>query len=144
VRCVQRLGVVTKLQSLISTLGITYPRVREEKLVSRIYFHCAQDVTRPWGIVIRLQSGQRSLGLAGLAGGRSAQNSHFTSRCLTIPMQAIRYNNSWSGVKPRPYEPERQTADIVWMKLRGVQNPYLAWNAQERRIARLLANVAPE
>lgn len=59
-------------------------------------------------------------------------------------MQAIRYNNSWSGVKPRPYEPERQTADIVWMKLRGIQNPYLVWNAQERRIARLLANVAPE
>ena len=142
-RRVRRLGVVIKLQSLISTLGITYLRVREGRRVSRIYFHCVPDATRLWETIIHLQSGQRSLDHVGIVGG-SIQNSHFTSRCLTIPMQAIRYNNSWSGVKPRPYEPERQTADIVWMKLRGIQNPYLVWNAQERRIARLLANVAPE
>jgi hypothetical protein len=58
-------------------------------------------------------------------------------------MQAVRFKSKWFGVKPRPYEPERQTADIAWMKLRGVSNPYRTWYENERRIARLL-NVAPE
>lgn len=68
-RRVRRLGVVIKLQSLISTLGITYPRVREERRVSRIYFHCVPDATRPWGTIIHLQSGQRSLDHVGIVGG---------------------------------------------------------------------------
>lgn len=58
-------------------------------------------------------------------------------------MQAVRFKSKWFGIQPRPYEPERQTADIAWMKLRGVSSPYRTWYENERRIARLL-NVAPE
>jgi len=58
-------------------------------------------------------------------------------------MQAVRFKNTWYGIRPRPYEPERQTADIAWMKLRQVPNVYKAWYENERRISRLL-NVAPE
>lgn len=58
-------------------------------------------------------------------------------------MQAVRFKNTWYAVRPRPYEPERQTADIAWMKLRQVPNVYRTWYENERRIARLL-NVAPE
>ena len=61
-----------------------------------------------------------------------------------VDMQALRWNSQWYAVRPRPNEPERQTADIAWLRLKGDPNPYQTWYAKERRIARLLANVATE
>ena len=59
-------------------------------------------------------------------------------------MQAVRFKNTWYTVRPRQYESERQVADISWLKLKGTPGAYRVWNEAERRIARLLANVASE
>ena len=59
-------------------------------------------------------------------------------------MQALRWKTQWYAVRPRPNEPERQTLDIAWLRLQGVTNPYRQWFEDERRVARLLANVASE
>ena len=62
---------------------------------------------------------------------------------LVQSMQAVRFRDTWYTICPRPYEPERQVADIAWLKLKGIPTPYRIWYESERRIARLL-NVAPE
>ena len=62
----------------------------------------------------------------------------------SVVMQALRWKNQWFVVRPRPNESERQTMDVAWLRLRGVPNPYRQWFEDERRIARLLANVASE
>lgn len=61
-----------------------------------------------------------------------------------VVMQAFRWKNQWFAIRPRPNESERQTMDIAWFRLRGVTNPYRQWFEDERRIARLLSNVASE
>ena len=61
-----------------------------------------------------------------------------------VVMQALRWKNQWFVVRPRPNEPERQTLDIAWLRLKGSTNPVRQWFEEERRIARLLANVASE
>jgi hypothetical protein len=61
-----------------------------------------------------------------------------------VVMQAVRWKNQWFRVVPRPGEPERQTADIAWLRIKGDSTPYLTWFQNERRIARLLANLATE
>lgn len=61
-----------------------------------------------------------------------------------VVMQALRLKNQWFVVRPRPNEPERQVLDIAWLRLKGIPNPYRQWFEDERRIARLLANVASE
>lgn len=59
-------------------------------------------------------------------------------------MQALRWKNQWFVVRPRPNESERQMHDIAWLRLKGAQNPYRQWFEEERKVARLLANVASE
>ena len=96
---------------------------------------------------IHLQNGRRSLNLppgsVGVTRLRLNQNS-FTWGRRYNGMQAIRFKDSWYTVCPRPYESERQVADIAWLKLKGTPAPYRSWYESERRIARLLANVASE
>ena len=61
-----------------------------------------------------------------------------------VDMQAVRWKNQWFAIQPRPNEPERQSLDIAWLRLKGTPNPYRTWFESERRIARLLSNVASE
>jgi hypothetical protein len=62
---------------------------------------------------------------------------------LVQSMRVVRFRDTWYTVRPRLYEPERQVADIAWLKLKQTPGAYRAWYESERRIARLL-NVAPE
>jgi len=54
---------------------------------------------------------------------------------------AIRIQGKWCRVKPKPYEPERQTYNIASKILHQNLSPeaaYLEWFAQERKDAKLL------
>lgn len=87
-------------------------------------------VIRPWERIIRLMNG---VGFTHLQFGGGS-----------VVMQALRWKNQWFVVRPRPNEPERQTLDIAWLRLKGSTNPVRQWFEEERKVARLLANVASE
>lgn len=57
-------------------------------------------------------------------------------------MEAIRYNGQWFKVIPKPYEPERQTYEIAWQRVREplVLSPeaYRKWYANEQRKVKVL------
>jgi hypothetical protein len=57
-------------------------------------------------------------------------------------MAAIRYNGNWLKVIPKPYEPERQTFEIAWERVREplVLSPeaYRKWYANEQRKVKVL------
>lgn len=50
----------------------------------------------------------------------------------------IRYNGQWFKITPKPYEPERVTFEIAWMKLNG--DGYLQWFKKERNISKIVYN----
>lgn len=56
--------------------------------------------------------------------------------------QVIRYNWEWFRIEPKPYEPERQTAEIVWSILREPElkpsEAYRRWYLKERENAKVL------
>lgn len=56
-------------------------------------------------------------------------------------LPVLRFRNQWFAVIPRPYESERQSEDVAWSL---IQKQNLSWHSQERKMARLLANVASE
>ena len=57
-------------------------------------------------------------------------------------LPCLRFRNQWFSINTQPYEPERRTADLAWSQV--MQKPNLSWHSQERKIARLLANVASQ
>ena len=54
----------------------------------------------------------------------------------------VRYNNAWHKIVAKPYEPERQTNEVVWSMLREplLKSPdaYRQWNSEEKRKASIL------
>jgi hypothetical protein len=57
-------------------------------------------------------------------------------------MEAIRYNGQWFKVIPKLYEPERQTFEIAWQRLREplILSPeaYRNWYVNEQRKVKVL------
>jgi hypothetical protein len=57
-------------------------------------------------------------------------------------MAAIRYNGNWLKVIAKPYEPERQTFEIAWERVREplVLSPeaYRKWYSNEQRKVKVL------
>ena len=57
-------------------------------------------------------------------------------------MEAIRYNGKWFKVIPKLYEPERQTFEIAWQRVREplVLSPeaYRNWYAAEQKKVKVL------
>jgi len=55
-------------------------------------------------------------------------------------MQVVRYQGNWIGIKAKPYEPERQTAEISWSIIRGLSSAeaYRKWFAKEQENAKVL------
>ena len=56
-------------------------------------------------------------------------------------MDIIRYKGKWYKVNPKPYEPEKQTAEIVWLQLREPITPaeaYVNFFKKQREDARIL------
>jgi len=55
--------------------------------------------------------------------------------------KAVRYQGKWIKIKAKPYEPERQTAEIAWMMIRkntSSAEAYRAWFAKEQENAKVL------
>jgi len=49
----------------------------------------------------------------------------------------IRFEGKWIKIIPKPYEPERQTFQTVWMKLNGQA---FNWFEKERLISKIVYN----
>jgi hypothetical protein len=55
-------------------------------------------------------------------------------------MPVVRYNGKLYEIKPRPFEPERMTADIAWIQIKEGVTPevaYRLWFERQRRISRV-------
>ena len=55
--------------------------------------------------------------------------------------QVVRHSGQWIKIVPKPYEPDRQTHEIVWsMIVSGAQSPevYRQWYANEEKRASVL------
>jgi hypothetical protein len=56
--------------------------------------------------------------------------------------QLVRYNGKWFQIIAKPYEPERQTAEIAWSMLREPSltppEAYRKWYEKERENAKVL------
>lgn len=57
-------------------------------------------------------------------------------------MEIVRYNKTWYKIVPKPYEPERQTAEIAWMQIKypdlGKEAAYRKYFEKQREDARIL------
>jgi len=51
----------------------------------------------------------------------------------------LRYNGLWYKIIPKPYEVERITFEIAWLKIRENKS-YKEWFKKERNISALLYN----
>lgn len=51
----------------------------------------------------------------------------------------VRYNGTWIRVTPRPYEPERVTHQIAWLKIIHGKG-YREWFENERKLSKILYN----
>jgi len=55
--------------------------------------------------------------------------------------KVIRYQGKWIRIKAKPYEPERQTAEIAWNMIRKnitSAQAYREWFAKEQENAKVL------
>jgi hypothetical protein len=52
----------------------------------------------------------------------------------------FRFCGKWYSVKPKSFEPERQTHEIMWEIARGVEQKkaYRDWYAKEQKISSLI------
>jgi hypothetical protein len=51
----------------------------------------------------------------------------------------IRFRSRWMEIRPRPYEPERQTTDVAWIQMKEDVSPeeaYRIWYEKQRTISR--------
>lgn len=57
-------------------------------------------------------------------------------------MAAVRYNGNWVKIIPKQYEPERQTYEIVWQRMREPlvlsAEAYRKWYVNEQRKVKVL------
>lgn len=56
--------------------------------------------------------------------------------------QVVRYQGKWIKISAKPYEPERQTAEIAWSMIRQPTltppEAYRKWFAKEQQNAKVL------
>lgn len=53
----------------------------------------------------------------------------------------VRFQGKWIEIQPKPYEPERMTADIAWIQIKeGVtaEEAYRKWFELQRKLSRLI------
>ncbi len=53
----------------------------------------------------------------------------------------IRFQGKWYEIHPKPYEPERMTADVAWIQLKekvSSEEAYIRWFDRQRKLSRLL------
>jgi len=53
----------------------------------------------------------------------------------------IRFQGKWYEINPKPFEPERMTADIAWLQIKENVSPeeaYRRWFERQRKLSRLL------
>jgi len=53
----------------------------------------------------------------------------------------VRFQGRWFEIHPKPYEPERMSADIAWIQIKdGVTTSaaYRMWFETQRKLSRLL------
>jgi hypothetical protein len=55
----------------------------------------------------------------------------------------VRYNGKWFKITPKPFEPERMTEEIAWMKVKDPSKTYADWFKQESNLSKLLYNERP-
>jgi hypothetical protein len=51
----------------------------------------------------------------------------------------VRYNGKWFKITPKPYEPERVTGEIAWLKIKDSKT-YADWFKRERNLSSLVYN----
>jgi hypothetical protein len=58
-------------------------------------------------------------------------------------MKLIRYQGKWYSIKPKPYEPERQTEKIAWALVKGVSvnTAYRKMFAEHQEHAKVLYTI---
>jgi len=53
----------------------------------------------------------------------------------------VRFQGKWFEIEPKPYEPERMTADIAWIQIKekvSAEEAYRRWFERQRKLSRLL------
>jgi hypothetical protein len=53
----------------------------------------------------------------------------------------VRFQGKWYEIEPKPYEPERMTADIAWIQIKekvSSEEAYRLWFTKQRKLSRLL------
>ena len=53
----------------------------------------------------------------------------------------IRFQGKWFDINPKPYEPERMTADIAWIQIKegvSVEEAYRKWFELQRKLSRII------
>ena len=57
-------------------------------------------------------------------------------------MDIVRYQGNWYTIKPKPYEPERQTYDIAWSLIQkqssSSEEAYRNWYKSEQEKVKVL------
>ena len=55
-------------------------------------------------------------------------------------MDTLKYNGQWFKVQKKPYEPERQTYEVAWMQIKGmeVKEAYRTYFAKQQKEAQIL------
>ncbi len=53
----------------------------------------------------------------------------------------VRFQGKWFEIHPKPYEPERMTADIAWIQIKegvSAEEAYRKWFDLQRKLSRIL------
>ena len=55
-------------------------------------------------------------------------------------METIQYNGKWYKIQKRPYEPEKQTYEVAWMQIKGMdaKEAYRTYFAKQQKQAQIL------
>jgi lipocalin len=55
-------------------------------------------------------------------------------------MDILKYNGRWYKVQKKPYEPEKQTYEVAWMQIKGIETKeaYRTYFAKQQKEARIL------
>jgi hypothetical protein len=55
-------------------------------------------------------------------------------------MDTLKYNGKWFKVQKKPYEPERQTYEVAWMQIKGMETreAYRTYFAKQQKEAQIL------
>ena len=59
---------------------------------------------------------------------------------IVSTMETVRYNGKWFKIQKKPYEPERQTYEVAWMQIKGmeVKEAYRKYFETQQKEAQIL------